>query len=89
MPYLSPISVGDRPPVHELMYIAEISGAAEDDWVLQLIILVGTVCNDDVSAKMLAEASIIQSLIELLNGLYSQLIYYPPPQNVVLQSVVR
>ncbi|KAH3798984.1 hypothetical protein DPMN_152588 [Dreissena polymorpha] len=34
-------------------------------WV---IILVGTVCNDDISAKMLAESNIIHSLIELLNG---------------------
>ncbi|KAL4218964.1 Kinesin-associated protein 3 [Mactra antiquata] len=43
-------------------------GSAEDDWVLQVIILVGTVCNDDISAKMLAESGIIQSLIELLNA---------------------
>ncbi|XP_045200399.1 kinesin-associated protein 3-like [Mercenaria mercenaria] len=43
-------------------------GAAEDDWVLQVIILVGTVCNDDISAKMLAESGIIQCLIELLNA---------------------
>ncbi|XP_052220256.1 kinesin-associated protein 3-like [Dreissena polymorpha] len=43
-------------------------GAAEDDLVLQVIILVGTVCNDDISAKMLAESNIIHSLIELLNA---------------------
>ncbi|XP_052673915.1 kinesin-associated protein 3-like [Crassostrea angulata] len=43
-------------------------GACEDDWVLEVIILVGTVCNDDACAKMLAEANIIQSLIELLNA---------------------
>lgn len=43
-------------------------GAADDDWVLQVIILVGTVCNDDACAKMLADSNIIQSLIELLNG---------------------
>ncbi|XP_052790502.1 kinesin-associated protein 3-like [Mya arenaria] len=42
-------------------------GGAEDDWMLQVIILVGTVCNDDISARMLAETNIIQSLIELLN----------------------
>ena len=45
-----------------------LTGAADDDWVLQVIILVGTVCNDDISAKMLAESGIIQCLIELLNG---------------------
>lgn len=43
-------------------------GACEDDWVLEVIIMVGTVCNDDACAKMLAEANIIQSLIELLNA---------------------
>lgn len=32
-------------------------------------------CNDDACAKMLAEANIIQSLIELLNGEYNILIY--------------
>ena len=36
--------------------------------MLQVIILVGTVCNDDACAKMLADSNIIQSLIELLNG---------------------
>ena len=46
-----------------------VTGAAEDDWVLQVIILVGTVCNDDACAKMLADSNIIQSLIELLNGI--------------------
>ncbi|XP_069120818.1 kinesin-associated protein 3-like isoform X1 [Argopecten irradians] len=44
------------------------SRSAEDDIVLQVIILVGTVCNDDACAKMLAEANIIQCLIELLNA---------------------
>lgn len=43
-------------------------GSAEDDIVLQVIILVGTVCNDDACAKMLAESNIIQCLIELLNA---------------------
>ncbi|KAK3087402.1 hypothetical protein FSP39_005444 [Pinctada imbricata] len=43
-------------------------GASEDDWVLEIIILVGTVCNDDACAKMLAESNIIQMLIELLNA---------------------
>ncbi|KAK3581891.1 hypothetical protein CHS0354_024204 [Potamilus streckersoni] len=43
-------------------------GTAEDDVVLEVIILVGTVCNDDSCAKMLAESNIIQCLIELLNA---------------------
>ena len=46
-----------------------MTGAAEDDWVLQTIMMVGTVCNDDISARMLAESNIIQCLIELLNGM--------------------
>ena len=45
-----------------------LSGAAEDDLVLEVIILVGTVCNDDSCAKLMADAGIIQCLIELLNG---------------------
>jgi len=44
------------------------TGSASDDLVLEVIMLVGTVCNDDACAKMLAQAGIIQSLIELLNG---------------------
>lgn len=43
-------------------------GSAEDDIVLDVIILVGTVCNDDACAKMLAESNIIHCLIELLNA---------------------
>ncbi len=44
------------------------TGTAEDDLVLEVVILVGTVCNDDSCARLLAEAGIIQCLIELLNG---------------------
>lgn len=36
--------------------------------VLEVIILLGTVCNEDACATKLAEAGIIQVLIELLNG---------------------
>ncbi|XP_074655810.1 kinesin-associated protein 3-like isoform X2 [Tubulanus polymorphus] len=43
-------------------------GAVEDDLMLEVIILVGTVCNDDECAKMLSESGIIQCLIELLNA---------------------
>lgn len=48
------------------MFLA--TGAAEDDWVLEVVILVGTVCSDDACAKLLAQSSIIHLLIELLNG---------------------
>ena len=44
------------------------AGSWRDDMVLEVIVLVGTVCNDDACAKMLAQAGVIQTLIELLNG---------------------
>ena len=43
-------------------------GSAEDDLVLEVVILIGTVCNDDACSKLIADEGIIQSLIELLNG---------------------
>ncbi|XP_041482280.1 kinesin-associated protein 3 [Lytechinus variegatus] len=43
-------------------------GAAEDDLVLEVVMLVGTVATDDSCAAMLAKSGIIQSLIELLNA---------------------
>ena len=61
--------------IGSLSAVFSVTGACEDDWVLEVIILVGTVCNDDACAKMLAEANIIQSLIELLNGKYWSCIY--------------
>lgn len=54
--------------VHATDIFPPLSGAAEDDLVLEVVILVGTVCNDDSCAKLLADAGIIQCLIELLNG---------------------
>ncbi|XP_055896459.1 kinesin-associated protein 3-like isoform X2 [Biomphalaria glabrata] len=44
------------------------SGSAEDDVVLDVVILVGTVCSDDACAKLLADSNIIHLLIELLNA---------------------
>lgn len=48
----------------------------EDDFLLEVIILVGTVCNDDACAKLIAQAKIIQALIELLNGLFFVIKYF-------------
>ena len=45
------------------------AGSAEDDLVLEVVILVGTVCNDDACAKLMAGSGIIQALIEMLNGM--------------------
>lgn len=45
-----------------------MSGAAEDDLALEVIILIGTVCADDSCAALLAEEGVPQILIDLLNG---------------------
>jgi hypothetical protein len=44
-------------------------GHAEDDMVLDVIVLVGAVCNDDACANMLSNSGIIEILIDLLNGI--------------------
>ncbi|XP_033122038.1 kinesin-associated protein 3-like [Anneissia japonica] len=43
-------------------------GAAEDDLVLEVVMLVGTVATDDSCAAVLAKSGIIQCLIDLLNA---------------------
>ncbi|PVD22006.1 hypothetical protein C0Q70_17809 [Pomacea canaliculata] len=43
-------------------------GVAKDDWVLEVVILVGTVCSDDACARLLADSNVIHLLIELLNA---------------------
>ena len=51
-----------------MKYIVSFPGAAEDDLVLEVIILIGTVCADDSCAALLAEEGMPQILIDLLNG---------------------
>ena len=48
-------------------------GNADDDLVLDVIVLVGAVCIDDACANILSKSGIIELLIEMLNGklLYS------------------
>lgn len=43
-------------------------GSAEDDLILEVVIMIGTVSMDDSSAAMLAKSGIIPALIELLNA---------------------
>ncbi len=43
-------------------------GNAEDDLVLDVIVLIGAVCNDDSCANMLSNSGIIEILIEMLNA---------------------
>lgn len=45
-----------------------MSGSAEDDLILEVVIMIGTVSVDDSCAAMLAKSGIIPALIELLNG---------------------
>ena len=45
-----------------------VSGVAEDDLVLEVVILIGTVSLDDECATVFAKEGIIQMLIDLLNG---------------------
>ncbi|XP_013925763.1 PREDICTED: kinesin-associated protein 3-like [Thamnophis sirtalis] len=45
-------------------------GSAEDDLVLEVVIMIGTVSMDDSCAALLAKSGIIPALIELLNGMY-------------------
>ncbi|KFP02362.1 Kinesin-associated protein 3, partial [Calypte anna] len=44
-------------------------GSAEDDLVLEVVIMIGTVSMDDSCAALLAKSGIIPALIELLNGM--------------------
>ncbi|MEQ2248309.1 Kinesin-associated protein 3, partial [Ilyodon furcidens] len=43
-------------------------GSAEDDLILEVVIMIGTVSIDDACAVMLAKSGIIPALIELLNA---------------------
>ncbi len=45
----------------------------EDDFVLDVIVLIGAICNDDACATMLSKSGIIESLIEMLNGTFLKL----------------
>jgi hypothetical protein len=43
-----------------------VPGYSEDDIVLEVVILVGTIVQDEKSAKLITNSSIIKSLVELL-----------------------
>lgn len=44
-------------------------GNAEDDLILDVIVLVGAVCVDNECAGMLSQSGIIETLIDMLNGM--------------------
>lgn len=50
------------------LVLSLMSGSAEDDLILEVVIMIGTVSVDDSCAAMLAKSGIIPALIELLNG---------------------
>ncbi|TNN74772.1 Kinesin-associated protein 3 [Liparis tanakae] len=48
--------------------VSTFEGSAEDDLILEVVIMIGTVSMDDSCAAMLAKSGIIPALIELLNA---------------------
>ena len=51
-----------------MCFVLRVSGVAEDDLVLEVVILIGTVSLGDECATAFAREGIIQLLIDLLNG---------------------
>uniref|UniRef100_A0A8C4ZXU2 Kinesin-associated protein 3b n=1 Tax=Gadus morhua TaxID=8049 RepID=A0A8C4ZXU2_GADMO len=62
-------------------------GSAEDDLILEVVILVGTVSMDDACAAMLAKSGIIPALIELLNEAPAYLIDLMHDKNTEIRKV--
>lgn len=67
---------------------SDLPGSAEDDLVLEVVIMIGTVSMDDSCAALLAKSGIIPALIELLNGMWpcltSGLVFQGLPDVAVL-----
>uniref|UniRef100_M3ZTC7 Kinesin-associated protein 3a n=1 Tax=Xiphophorus maculatus TaxID=8083 RepID=M3ZTC7_XIPMA len=61
-------------------------GSAEDDLILEVVILIGTVSVDDSCAAMLAKSGIIPALIDLLNGESLTLLLLPVRKSSPLLS---
>lgn len=56
------------PPNFQSALFVYFSDSAEDDLILEVVIMIGTVSMDDACAVLLAKSGIIPALIELLNG---------------------
>ncbi|XP_065068315.1 kinesin-associated protein 3-like [Rhopilema esculentum] len=76
-----------------------IPGAVEDDLVLEVTILTGTIASDEGCATMLAKSGIIQDLIELLRAkqeddevvlqvvfVFYQMIFHQATRNVIIKE---
>ncbi|XP_069794323.1 kinesin-associated protein 3a isoform X5 [Narcine bancroftii] len=62
-------------------------GSTEDDLVLEVVIMIGTVSMDDSCAAMLAKSGIIPALIELLNEAPAYLIDLMHDKNAEIRKV--
>uniref|UniRef100_A0A7N6FDE0 Kinesin-associated protein 3b n=1 Tax=Anabas testudineus TaxID=64144 RepID=A0A7N6FDE0_ANATE len=62
-------------------------GSAEDDLILEVVIMIGTVSMDDACAAMLAKSGIIPALIELLNEAPAYLIDLMHDKNAEIRKV--
>uniref|UniRef100_A0A6I8PAX0 Kinesin associated protein 3 n=1 Tax=Ornithorhynchus anatinus TaxID=9258 RepID=A0A6I8PAX0_ORNAN len=62
-------------------------GSAEDDLVLEVVIMIGTVSMDDSCAALLAKSGIIPALIELLNEAPAYLIDLMHDKNAEIRKV--
>jgi len=76
-----------------------IPGAAEDDLMLEVIILTGTIASDESCATMLAKSGIIHDLIELLRAkqeddevvlqivyVFYQMVFHQATRNVIVKE---
>uniref|UniRef100_A0A8C7MSP1 Kinesin-associated protein 3b n=1 Tax=Oncorhynchus kisutch TaxID=8019 RepID=A0A8C7MSP1_ONCKI len=62
-------------------------GSAEDDLILEVVIMIGTVSMDDSCAAMLAKSGIIPAIIELLNEAPAYLIDLMHDKNAEIRKV--
>uniref|UniRef100_A0A6Q2Y3W9 Kinesin-associated protein 3b n=1 Tax=Esox lucius TaxID=8010 RepID=A0A6Q2Y3W9_ESOLU len=62
-------------------------GSAEDDLILEMVILIGTVSTDDSCAVTMAKSGIIPTLIDLLNDVPAYLIDLMHDQNAEIRKV--
>ncbi|XP_070765223.1 kinesin-associated protein 3a [Enoplosus armatus] len=74
-------------------------GSAEDDLILEVVIMIGTVSMDDSCAAMLAKSGIIPALIELLNArqeddefvcqivyVFCQMVFHKATRDVIIKD---
>uniref|UniRef100_A0A8C5C1S6 Kinesin-associated protein 3a n=1 Tax=Gadus morhua TaxID=8049 RepID=A0A8C5C1S6_GADMO len=62
-------------------------GSAEDDLILEVVIMIGTIAMDDAGAAMLAEAGVIPDLIQLLNEAPAYLVDLMHDKNAEIRKV--